>query len=250
MNRKTVAYRLIPILLLTACAGSSNIDVRKDPTVNFSLKKGSRPVVLLPSRNFSDHREIDLHRLDGKLLTKLRARLGRVRFITVRQLRENILSGQDREIINNFIDEFKKSGILRAENIKNANSILNVGYFLTPSFGASTGMGYGSMSVFTVSLQIYEGKTGKTAFSVSAEETEENVEGFDVLFGFLRADAEGNRRERRGIRHARKRHLRLGSGQRFENNPLVSRQVNIVGYKRFNFILASLVEKRQSILAF
>jgi hypothetical protein len=31
---------------------------------------------------------------------------------------------------------------------------------------------------------------------------------------------------------------------------LVSRQVNIVGYKRFNFILASLVEKRQSILAF
>jgi hypothetical protein len=168
------------MVFLTACAGTSTINIRKNPTVDFRLKGKSVTVVLLPSRNYSEHNEINLPYMDKKLLEKLQGRFDKVRFIPIHQLKENITSGQERELIDNFISKFERAGMFREKEIRNAVNVLKKDYFLAPSFGANTGVGFSSEWIFTLSIQVYDSKTGKVAFSVTAEKTEESVEGFKI----------------------------------------------------------------------
>lgn len=178
MNGKFTGYFLLSILTVCGCA--STITVRKNPTVDFSLKDNSAVVALLPCRNFSDHKEIDLPYLEGMLLDKLRSEFDDGRFVSIQQLKKKILTEQDKEVVSKVITDFEKSGMLRAENVQAANRILKAGYFIASSFGAGIGVGYSAEWVFTISMQIYDAKTGKTVFSVTAEETEDSVEGFDL----------------------------------------------------------------------
>ncbi len=173
---------LFPLLaaLITACAGSSTINIRKNPTTDFSLKEKPAVVVMLPSRNYSEFHEIDLPTLDKTIHSKLRSKFPKGRFIPINQLKSNILNGQDVEVVDNFIKAFKKSGMFRANTVTDVNEILKVKYYLAPSFGANIGAGYSSEWIFTLSMQIYDGSTGKTAFSVTAENTEDSVEGFEM----------------------------------------------------------------------
>lgn len=180
LNRHFVASFSILIFLTVACGGTQNLRIRKNPTTDFQLENKKSVVVLLPSRNFSDHNEIDLRRLDGTLFSRLRSRFKKGRFVTIRQMEGNLLSGHEKETINNFIASFEKSGMLRAEEIQNANNILKVDYFLAPSFGATVGVGFDAEWIFTLSVQIYNAKTGKTAFSITAENSEESAEGFNL----------------------------------------------------------------------
>lgn len=180
MNSYRIGYLLLPIFLATSCGSGSTLRIRKNPTADFQLKDKKSVVAILSSRNFSDHKEIDLRRLDGKLLTLLRAKFKKGRFISIRQMKENLLSGQDKEIVEKFIASFNRSGMFRAKEIKNANSILKVDYFLAPSFGATIGAGFSAEWIFTLSVQIYDAKTGKMAFDITAENSEESTEGFEL----------------------------------------------------------------------
>lgn len=180
MKRKFFLLFLFHIVLLTACIGSTTINVRKNPTVDFSFKNKPVIVALLPSRNYSEHHEIDLPYLDGKLLEKLQDQFDKVRFIPIHRLQENITSSQERELIGTFISKFEKAGMFRDEEIRNAVKVLKTDYFITPSFGANIGVGFSSEWIFTLSIQVYDGQTGKAAFSVTAERAEESIEGFEI----------------------------------------------------------------------
>lgn len=180
MNRKFSAYFPLLVFFVAACAGPATINIRKNPTMDFSLDEKPAAVAVLSSRNYSEFHEVDLPTLDKMVLAKLRTKFPKGRFIPINQLKSNILTGQDVEVVDKFIKTFKKSGMFRADDVTDVNEILKVKYYLAPSFGANIGAGYSAEWIFTLSIQIYDGNTGKTAFSVTAEDTEDSVEGFEM----------------------------------------------------------------------
>jgi hypothetical protein len=178
MIRKLPGYLLI--LMVTACSAAPIIEVSRNPAVNFSLKDKSVIVVLLASRNFSGHQEIDLQHLDRQLFDKLNKRFIQGRFTSISMLRENLLNNEEKEAVDNFIDRFEKTGALKSDNVQHVSRILKADYFLTPNFGANIGSGYSKLWVFTSNIQVYDGKSGTTAFSVNAERSEPGITGFDL----------------------------------------------------------------------
>lgn len=178
MIRKLASY--LPIFLLTACRAAPVIEVSKNPAVNFNLKGKSAVVVVLPSRNFSGHQEIDLQHLDSQLFDKLNKYFIQGRFVSISMLRENLPNDENMQTVDNFIDRFKKTGVLRSDKVEKVSRILKADYFLTPNFGANVGSGYSKLWVATSNIQFYDGKSGKTAFSVNAERSEPGITGFDL----------------------------------------------------------------------
>lgn len=177
MVRKLSGYLLF--FMITACQ-TPVIEVRRNPAVNFNLKDKSAIVVLLASRNFSGHKEIDLPHLDRQLLDKLNKRFIHGRFLSISMLMKNISNAEDRKTIDKFIDRFEKTGTLRNDKLQQVSRILKADYFLTPNFGANVGSGYSKLWVATANIQFYDGNSGTTAFSVNAERSEPGITGFDL----------------------------------------------------------------------
>jgi hypothetical protein len=177
MVRKLPGYFLI--FLLTACQAPV-IEISRNPAVNFNLKDKPAIVVLLASRNFSGHNEIDLQHLDRQLLDKLNKLFIHGRFLSIAMLKKNISNTEDRETIDNFVDRFEKTGTLKNDKVQQVSRILKADYFLTPNFGANVGSGYSKLWVATANIQFYDGNSGTTAFSVNAERSEPGITGFDL----------------------------------------------------------------------